>query len=357
MKTGLLKITFPFFFSFIVSIGVDASEKSSGGNFTGLFFQPDAVENDRSGYVSLKLTPQASFSGYLLLAGKRLPFASSFESVSSSTEVSIPRAGTTPLTVVLSLANADSLQGYVSDGSWTVPLSAERLVWDKKSAPASDHTGQYTTSIDKSTDVAKPNGYGYGTVTVDVGGTVKLIGALGDGTKVTQIATVSKTGLWPLYVSGYGGKGSALGWISLNNATNSIAFVDWTKDPVLGPLYPDGFKISTRLFCSPYHPPTPGNRVMQVSEGYVVLEGGPLTASFVNELSLSSQNKVTNLGDYKLSMKFVPKTGLFTGTISEPGTGTKLKFSGIVFQTDDLAVGTFIARSRSGSIVIAGDRP
>ena len=355
MKTGFLKTIVPFLFSFIML--VDAPAQSSTGNFTGLFFQTDAVENGRCGYVSLKLTPQASFSGYLLLAGKRLRFASSFESVSSSTEVSIPRAGTTPLTVVLSLANADSLQGYVSDGSWTVPLSAERLVWDKKSAPASGHAGQYTTSVDRATDAAKPNGYGYGTVTVDVGGTVKLIGALGDGTKVTQSATVSKTGLWPLYVSGYGGKGSALGWVPLNNATNAIAPVVWTKDPVAGPLYPDGFKISTRLFCSPYHPPTPGNRVMQVSEGYAVLEGGALTALFVNELSLSSQNKVTNLGDYKLSVKFVPKTGLFTGTVNEPGTGTKLKFSGIVFQTDDLAVGTFIARSRSGSIVIAGDRP
>jgi hypothetical protein len=354
MKTGRTI----FFFLFSLFVAAEAGAQSAGGTFNGLFFQGDSVENDQCGFVALKLTPQGSFSGYLLLAGKRLVFASAFESLSSSTEVTIPRAGSTPVTVVLSLANQDSLQGYVSDGNWTVPLSADRVVWDKKTTPAADHVGQYTTSVDKVNGATQPNGFGYGTVTVDSGGTVKFLGALGDGTKVTQGAIVSKEGRWPFYVSGYGGKASAIGWVPLDNATNDVAPVTWNKEAgAPGPLYPSGFQIRTRLFCSPYHPPAAGNRVMQVSNGYAVFEGAALSSSIVNELILSPQNKVKNVGEHKLSLKFIPKTGLFNGTVVDPATGTKIKFAGIVFQAEDLAVGNFIAYSQSGSVVIAGDLP
>jgi hypothetical protein len=350
MKTGLT------IFSLFVAVEVGA--QSSAGTFNGLFLQSDAVENDRCGFVSLKLTPQASFSGYLLLTGKRLPFASAFESLSSSTEVTIARAGSTPLTIVLSLAAPDSLQGYVTDGTWTSSLAADRVVWDKKNVPATGHAGQYTISIDKVSGTTQPNGYGYGTVAVDSGGRVKFLGALGDGTKVTQSATVSKEGRWPFYVWAYGGKGSAIGWVPLDHATNDIAPVVWNKESgASGALYPVGFHIATRLFCSPYSPPAVGNRVMQVSNGYAVFEGSAVGFPIVNELVLSSQNKVTDAGQHKLTLKFVTKTGLFNGTVVEPGTGTKIKFAGIVFQADNLAVGNFIAHSQSGSVVIAGDSP
>jgi hypothetical protein len=330
----------------------------TAGTFNGLFLQADAVQNDRSGYVSVKLTPQGSFSGSLLLAGKRIPFAGKFNSLPSSVSLTLPRAGASPLSLTLDLSDVDSIQGSVSDGNWTVPLSADRLVWNKSTAPATEQVGQYTTSIDKVNSPDQPNGYGYGTVSVDSGGAVKFLGALGDGTKVTQKSAVSPSGRWPFYLAAYGGKGSVIGWIPLSNTNKNISPWVWTKEAgAAGPLYPSGFNIATRLFSSPYQAPAPGHRVIEVSNGYAVLEDGSLDTPIVNELVLSAQNKVQNMGDHKLTLTFVTKTGLFNGTVVEPGTGIKIKFAGIVFQADDLAVGNFVVHSESGSVVVAGDLP
>lgn len=335
-----------------------AAAPFTAGQFSGLFHEDDEPRADRSGFVSVKLTAQGAFSGYLQLGAARLALSGRFDSLSSTSRVDVARGNASPITVRLSLDDTDTLAGTVSDGTWSARLAADRQVWNKTTRPATAHAGLYTTSLDRGSGGAEPGGFGYGTATVDSAGALKFAGRLGDGSPVSQKVTLSKTGLWPVYLPAYANRGAVLAWVPVSNHIDTAGRTLWTKPSgVPGSLYPAGFSLDPRLFCSPYVPPAPGERLMQVSTGYITLEQGPLAQPLTTELELGTDNKVRPLGAQGLSLKFTPKTGLFSGTVNAPGGGPKIKFAGVVFQAADLAVGHFLGSAQSGSVVIAGDTP
>ena len=65
-------------------------------------------------------------------------------------------------------------------------------------------SGKYTLLAPRGTNAtANPAGDGFGSATVDAGGNAKLVGVLGDGSKVTQQVPISGNGHWPLYLPLY----------------------------------------------------------------------------------------------------------------------------------------------------------
>ncbi len=326
------------------------------GTFNGLFQETELARHESSGFLSAKVTAKGSISGYLFLAGTRLPFSGRWPTNGSMPSIAVKRPGTNAVTLHLTPFDLDGIEGFVSDGHWLSPLLADRQVWHKTLHPATAFAGAYTTSIDRGAGSDHPNGFGFGTISVDVAGMVKLAGTLGDGTKVAQKTAVSAHGLWPFYVPAYGGKGSVFGWMPLSNSDHTSATVCWHKgNGVTGQRYPSGFGLTPPMYISPFVPPAAGNRVMNITQGYVALEGGSLPNTVVTELSLSPDNKIINLGQNQLAMAINPRTGLMTGAVNAPN-GLRLKFSGIVFQAVDVAVGLFLGTNHSGSVVVAGEQ-
>lgn len=326
------------------------------GSFNGLFQDAVVARHESSGFVTAKVTPQGAISGYLILAGTRLPFSGRWPTNGAMPSIAVKRPGTNSVTLHLEPADLDSLEGFVSDGIWTSPLLADRQVWHKTLHPATAHAGAYTTSIDRGAGSDNPNGFGFGTIAVDLAGMVKLAGTLGDGTKVAQKTAVSARGLWPFYIPTYGGKGSVFGWMPLSNSINTSATICWHKgNGATGQRYPSGFGLTPPMYVSPFVPPAVGQRVMNITQGYVALEGGSLPSALVTELSLTPANKVINLGQNQLAMSINTRTGLMTGAVNHP-SGTRVKFSGIVFQAVNVAVGLFLGPTHSGSVVVAGEQ-
>jgi hypothetical protein len=325
----------------------------SAGVFNGLFFEAGGIQHEHSGFVSLALTSRGTFSGYLLLAGQRYPLKGAFDLQNLSARLELPRPGSTTLTVDLTLANKDFIRGTVTDGIWVADLEADRQVWNKKGNPADGYVGRYTTVIEASSGASVPNGYGFGTVTVDPAGGVKFAGTLGDGSKATQKVAVSRNGRWPFYVSAYNGQGSIQGWLRINNMAERFADVVWTKKSgVPGPLYPNGFVVRRTFAVAPYSPPPVGTRIIDITTAEAQFGGGDLAAPFTSEFALTPDNKIVALDDDGLAISFTTKTGLFKGSVLEPTDGKKIKFAGVVYQPDNVAVGLIVGPTRTSSVII-----
>ena len=327
----------------------------TAGVFNGLFlyYEDRQIRHEASGFVGLKLTPRGTYSGYLLLAGVRYPLKGAFDLATLSTRLELPRPGSTTLKVELTLENKDAIRGVVSDGIWSASLEADRQVWDKKVNKAGQYAGQYTTLLRAGSGPSEPNGFGYGTLTVDPAGGIKFLGSLGDGTKVTQKVTVSRRGMWPLYLPSYKGQGSVIGWIPVSNTDEGRGSVVWTKKSgVPGPLYPNGFILNSVFYVGPYTPPPAGTRIINITTDQVEFGGNDIAAPFVSEFALTPENKVVDLSANRLSIKFATKNGLFTGTVIEPGGGAKIKFSGVVYQPEDVAAGLVIGLTTTSAVII-----
>lgn len=327
------------------------------GLYNGLFHETDAVRHARSGCLTLKLTPHGAFSGQLTLAGVRQAFSGRLPPGTNSVAIAAPRGTGGPITIQLSAADPDVLEGFVGDGLWLAPVRLERQVWDKKVRPPTMQIGYYTVSTDLARGPLHPNGFGYGTLAVDSAGAVRLTAVLGDGTRVTQKSALGASGCWPLYATLYGGRGMVLGWIPVSNVTHTAGSIEWHKPPgAPGLRYPAGFTLQESLYVSPYRPPPPGRRVINIGSGYVSLEGGHLTAPLVTVIRLTPANKCTSLDALPFGLTINPRTGLFTGSVS-PANGARIKFAGMLSQSVDMGIGQFLSPANSGSVVIAGQAP
>ena len=93
-------------------------------------------------------------------------------------------------------------------------------------------------------DPSVPSGDGFGAVRVDSNGVARVVATLADGTKLSQSAPLSRSGLWPLYVPLYSGQGSIMSWLAFTNQPNDdvSGLVSWIKPSNLKARYfPGGY--------------------------------------------------------------------------------------------------------------------
>ena len=169
------------------------------GSYAGLF--TNELPTTNAGAFTATLTDKGSLSGKLLLSSTNYSLAGSLSGGGLYSN-SIARKGRSPLVVNLELdmVGKELITGQVSDEVETNWLRAYRSVYSTTNrAPAGGK--KYTLAIAGGEDAAtQPAGYGFGTVSVDVGGTISFNGTLADGTKVSQTTFLSRDGHWPLYV-------------------------------------------------------------------------------------------------------------------------------------------------------------
>jgi lysyl endopeptidase len=322
------------------------------GTYNGLFATgTPAIES--AGFCTLTLTGKGAYTGSIQLAGKRYSFKGTFNLTDSDT--TITHGGNNPITAHFTLdpsGNSDHLTGTITDGNWTASLEARRPIFNAQN-PA-PFAGNYTViipGISGSQDA--PQGYGYGTLKIDATGKAKFVGSLADGTAVSQSATISQDGDWPLFGSLYRGQG--LLWsqmtIDTSQAANDIRGpLSWIKTQQNGKFYPNGFDVEVTGIGSVYQKPAAGTRIIDLSSGTVSFAGGNLNSSFANSITIDTNNKVSNQSDNKLTMTFTTATGLFRGTAKSPD-GQNVSFRGAAFQKGDKAYGYFLDTDQSGSVL------
>jgi hypothetical protein len=306
------------------------------------------------------LRDQGSYSGSVQVAGKRYSISGKFTQSDNVGVASnnVSRAGLNALTVQMTLnvaSGAETITGTVSDGTWTADLLAKRAAFNAKTNP-SPFAPKYTLELPGGDPSQAPGGFSFASISVDMNGKAKVATSLSDGTKTTQSVPIAPDGTLPMFANLYGGKGVVNGWLTFSGGTppaNIGGSITWIKDPIpTAKFYPGGFTLTPSAAGELYTPPVSGNPILPFASGTVSFSGGNLDSDFSNDITLGANNKVMNNSPNKLSMSFVPSTGLFNGSVTPPSGGRAFPYHGIVLGISGVGYGYFLGTSQSGTVTV-----
>ncbi len=351
-----------------LSFTANFTYQAGTGTYVGLFYQPGDIEVGESGSITITKSANGKFSGDLQFAGSRNSFSGTLDG-NGAANIGVPntslalavQAGTAQITGTV--FNTDppirpkpkTAKPLIAPGNWSSPFQANLNVFNSKTNPA-PFAGSYTIIFPGSGDpsnTGQPLGDGYGSVTVDTAGNVKLSGVLADGTTITESATVSKDGQWPLFISSlYSGNGQVLSWLTFGRggAPDLGGSFNWIKPATSAKQYPAGFNATENAVGSPYNSAVAP--ITGFGTGLMQFFGGDLSSTITDLVSLGTNNKVVNLGPAKVSMTLTPKQGFFSGSVTDPLTGKAVKFNGAVLQKQATGSGYFLGTDQSGLVTL-----
>lgn len=333
------------------------------GRYNGLFYEADQVRAYSAGAFTVYSGAHGVYSGRLQLGAKYYSFSSRLNLQCQGSNA-IPRLRTNSLALQLWFGTgdqADQLLGRLTDGAWTANLVGDRAVFDARTNRA-PWAGLYTLILPgEDGNPALPAGDGFGSLRVSTNGLAQFSGTLADGTKVSQSASVSRTGLWPFYVPLYSGQGSALSWLAFTNRPGDDlnGLMNWIRHTnMLSGYYRSGFTNQLQAVGSVYQPPLGAtNHVLDLTNATVAFSGGNLSADFTNRISLGLSSRVSNLDSNRLSLSFSLASGTFQGSVSEPSTRKSRSFSGAVFQKLNRGHGLLLGTNQTSRVLVARDGP
>lgn len=338
------------------------------GVYSGLFDPPSGqpVNVHNAGYVTIKTTAKQRYTGKILMGGKTYPFSGAFNAQGLA-QVTVKRRGLTPLAMelMLNLDAGDQIIGRVSSGTdptvWSSGLIADRVVFNSKNRCPQEGFYNLAIPIDAEvTEIAgKPIGAGTGTLKIRSNGNVLLNTTLADGTKISQLTTISKEGVWPLYAAPYKGAGIIAGWIQMGVSGNDVfgGTLVWKKLPATaGKYYVGGFDATAQVVGSPYSPPRGANGVVPYSNGVLTLGGDrteeaepvviPVSVQFIGKSKVISANPLFR------RLVLTPSNGLFRGEILPTEGGKPLPYQGMFLQKQGLGYGFWWTANRCGSVTL-----
>ena len=326
------------------------------GQFNGLFRNPSAVEHGMSGSFKAAVQRSGLFTASLQTGARKLAFTGRFGLEGKATNT-VARSGTNALTVELwlKLDGSEEMIGRVTDGSWSSELLADRAVFNARANPATDFAGQYTMLIPGGTNgsVMEPAGDGFASVIITRAGLATIRSTLADGTAAVLAVPVSAGGDVPLYLSLYGGAGSASGWLRVlpSSEIDLIGEVAWFKPARPRPaIYTNGFALGLLVTGSVYTP-FETNRLFDAEMASVAFTEGGLMDAFTKVVTLGPSGRVTNASLMnKLTLKAVSATGLFTGSVVPPEGTKPVPFKGALLQRQGYGAGFFLNAGQSGQL-------
>jgi hypothetical protein len=324
----------------------------TSASYSGLFYDTNGIAFQSSGFFSLTMTANGTFTAKLLMTGETYPFSGSFSGAgSASNSISISKTNRLSVLLGFDSGGRDILSGQINDGNWTAELVANRAVYSKTNLAPQE--GKFTVLFPGSSNATEqPGGDGFGTLTVDHYGNLVFSGTLGDGSSVSQSTVTSGQGQWPFYVSLYSGKGSILGWLTFTNQPDSdIAGAPlWTKLPQpTAKFYPAGFTNQTETVGSSFQF-TNGSSVLNFAVGELWLANGNLAQGFTNQFRLGFNNIVTSTN--KMTLTISTSSGLFTGSVANPATKKTIPIYGAVLQKQNIGAGYFLGTNESGEVFL-----
>lgn len=143
-----------------------------------------------------------------------------------------------------------------------------------------------------------------------------------------------------------------IGWLMFTNEPDrdidGLAYWFKPAQPASA-LYKAGFTNAIEAAGSAYVF-SRGERVVSLTNGYVLLEDGGLPQSISNQFTLASNNIVT--GSNNLRLTITTATGLFQGTATNTA-GKVISISGALLQKDTNGFGQFLDGDQSGGVYLA----
>jgi hypothetical protein len=222
----------------------------------------------------------------------------------------------------------DTLTGkvYSTSNAWSSQLVCYRAV-TKLSSDTTPATGKYLLDLPFGSPTNNPETNGFASLSVGGGGGLTLSGALPDGASFSQSTTVSKAGVWPLYVipSGYGAGGMLMGWETNQAGGGSTGQLYWYKKGGFGSYYTNGVDTNVISTGTNYIPPAAGDYV-------IVFQGGTISAPITNTLTVAragAQFHPVSATD-KLAIT-LSANGVLTGHFLAPNDTKPLQFEGAFF--------------------------
>lgn len=368
------------------------------GTYTGLFFDPNQVEERSSGFVTLTVSDLGTYSAKVTIDGKTYPMTGTFNSGTGKNVNFLTRPGSNEiLTVRMTLdlpGGSDHLSGTFSNSyvygvvtnvtrevfttnivggmenyvtnfvtvretnyfrtNWIAELHADRPFFT--SANPTPLAGKYTLLIPADTNSTDgPFGDGYGTATVNTKGSLAFSGSLADGTKVSQKVPISKNGDWPLYLNLYKGKGMLLSRIAFDinqPDTDLSGLMNWFKRAQVAKYYPGGFTNESMIVGSRFTPAAGTNRLLELTTAVVGFTNGNLSADFTNTIAIDARGKAINESANKLTLSVSKSSGSFSGSVTPPTGGKAVSFKGALLQKQTNGFGFFLGTNASGRVSI-----
>ena len=325
----------------------------SPGQYNGLFYYDGDVTDDASGFITLTLDINQTFSANIRQKNSTYRFTGKF--IGTTATVQVKRGTLAPLTVTLSGVNGNKITGVVHDATHDVPLQANRAVYS--AANPTPQAGSYTLELIGLSSPKAPNGHGFGNVTITPSGSINFIANLADDITVSQGASVANAGIWPLYIPAYGGKGSVLGWLSFTNSSASkcVGNLRWVKAPTPSSKnYKAGFATRIPVIGSTFTRAAAGLGI-SLNNSSVVLDAAKIYNPLNNPVTATNRNTITfaQTGARAQQLVVTPNFGRFTGKFFNPVTRKNTTVRGIVLQNQGYAAGYFLGSDNlSGRVTL-----
>ncbi len=308
-----------------------------------------------SGFFTLRLMSNGSFSGSVTMGGVNTAFKGQFDPLGNYV-AKLPRLNKSPMALSMHFAAA-GISGTTGDGTFVSNLLAEPPIATDINHPA-PQAGKYTLAMRPgSSDFNMiPAGIGCATLIVDATGLVRVTGWMSDGTPFSQGVMLAQNGDWPFFAPLYTNKGEVLGTLKFRTtATTKIdGAADWFKPAVAGTLYPAGFATSLTVGGSAYVAPPKTARVLSLADktgnAAMIFSHGGLAADLTRLLTISTSNAVTPVTPGGFTMTITTLSGMFTGTILQPPNTRPLPFRGVVDQANNRGDGYFLGTSAGGAL-------
>ncbi|MFO1487034.1 MAG: hypothetical protein U1F65_01015 [Verrucomicrobiota bacterium] len=320
------------------------------GTYHGLFYETNGVATASAGYFKATVTKSGKVTGALKLAGKTYSFSGAFATNGHFVKTNLSadkRSLRLNLDALLDTTGGGQINGSVASSNWTAVLRADRQTAQVKSKFSVVFPGDDVTSTNS------PAGHGFAALRLKTDGTVQWSGALGDGTSIpeTQSSGISSQGLWPLYLTPYGGAGLLLGWMHFDTnqpdsdlSGNAVWIKPGNLPSKYRKYYPAGFTNQLGVVGSAFVEPA-----VKSTNGAVVVEGGNLSQPVTNSFGLNSSLKVPKQGANQFSFSLTKSNGVFQGSELMP-INVNTKFQGVLLQKLEAGYGFFLGTNRSGQV-------
>lgn len=329
-----------------------------------------AVES--SGYVDLNVTSSGLFSGKLLLPGSSYAFRGEF-SGDGLFVGTIPRKNDLPfevsLKVDLSPEGSQQIIGTIVSSGFTLNVQADHAVYGRANPLPDALVKSYTIVLPPNAPLGNtqfdPHGNGYGVAKIDSAGLVHANITLGDGTKIVLNQPLSKDLTWAFYSQPYLRKGVVLGIITQDATQTDSDFhgqIDWFKPTrATDKIYPQGFTVHNNDVIGSIYTPAAGGRVLAGfastdGNAKLTIDEGNIVNPIIKSATYDDSNKViiTTPGTDSVSLNINTKTGTFSGSFLHPVSSKRTPINGVLFQKQNIGVGSFLGSSISGVTIQTG---
>lgn len=323
-----------------------------------------------------KVGTTGAFSGKLNLGSLTLPVKGKFLGSGFWTGFVTKKGVTYTVTLNVTLGTPHKITGTVVATGFNASIVADLSTWKKKTNEAKDYIGNYNVILPATAITGTvPEGVGYGLVKISNLGEVKFAGKSGDGEGISFSSVLYERSprevVFPFFALVSKKLGNISGTVTYDATqpnSDLAGNLIWFK-PVTLKVEPNQIDGQIALHGSKYTAPDKGERVILTANGNATLTiRGPSftvptqgsTAFLSGNANLAADNKLGAVTDspsvQKVTLKFAPKTGLFSGKFYDPILNKTFSFTGAAIQQasggQDMAAGVFTRGNRAGYVTL-----